>query len=255
MSSAVEQREGLTILPFAPGDLGLYAKSPDADGHVVPTTAAEALAATGALAVLDGPMFELCGAVSGATQVEQYRNATCAKLQALHIDPRRGLRTVGVPSTDGWGGVLSIESGHPVASLAMNRAQFLQTLDLDVAVQLRPTLVADGDALSQSTAGSNTTAEWRAACGILADSRLAFAIGVFSMQEFANRLARAGFGRAWYTDGGGSTRIELADGTHFGASENRRVASWLTVNRGSSLGSALLLGAGMLAAYWLWKRR
>ena len=252
----IDHRAGLTIYPFAPSELGLYAKSPDADGRVVPSTAAEAIAATGARAVLDGPMFELCGTVTGATQIEQYRTATCAKLQALHYDRARGLNVVGVPSTAGNGLVLlATETGTIEVDPSTNRTQVAQTLDLRVAVQLRPWMVRGGRALGQSTAGSNGSAEWRAALGQLADGQLALAIGAYAMQDFANRLVAAGFVEAGYTDGGGSTRIELASGEHYGAGENRRVASWITVGGGMG-GGALLAGAAVAAAaYWLWRRR
>lgn len=254
--AAVATRAGLTVLPFAADELGLYAKPLNADGSVAPLTAVEALADSGARAVLDGPMFELCGPVAGATQVEQYQRATCAKLQYLHLDAGRGLSFAGAPSTLGRGRVLAVTAaGAPLWLSAGDRADAARTLDLRVAVQLYPTMVAGGAAAPQSTAGSNGSAEWRAAIGVLDDGGLAFAVGAFSMADFAARLVRAGFVDAGYTDGGGSTRIELASGERFGAAENRRVASWITVGAGGGLGGGLLVGLAAVAAYWWWARR
>lgn len=241
--------EGLSVLPFSPSEFGLYAQPLNADGSVAPHTAAEALAASGASAVLDGPMFHLCGGQSG------YRTASCAKLDYLHFDPAAGLDFAGSPSTAGEGGVVIVtSSGTAEALAARERQNVRRTFDLRVGVQLYPWLVARGEPAPQSTAGSNGNAEWRAALGILRDGRMAFAVGAYSMPDFAARLARAGFVSAGYTDGGGSTRLQLADGTYRGAGEDRRVASWMTVGAGGGVSGKLLVAAAVAGVVWWWMR-
>lgn len=124
----------------------------------------------------------------------------------------------------------------------------------DVAVQLYPSLVRNG----QNIASRSTDAErtWRAALVMLDKKTLAFAIGQrVSMYEFAEALIAAGARDAGYTDGGGSTSLwSKANATRFGSAENRAVPSWLVAHEVATFPIVpIVAGVGaLLAALTAW---
>ena len=211
------QREpsGLTWVAFPAAQFGIFSAPRTAPGarpsDRAPTTAAEALEASGALAVLDGPMFERC---EGRT----YAASTCADLDYLHRAP--GLSDPGEHPTRGatlsaWKGGASIAPGAQVDP----RAQ--------VAVQLYPALLLDGRNVATDD-GTNTDRVWRAGVGLHPRLGVVFAVmPSATMRGFAEALRALGVVSAGYTDGGGSASLLVRGLERVGSSENRRVASWL----------------------------
>lgn len=258
MSTPLQTVEGLHLLAFDPRDLGLYAAALNADGSVMPTTAADALAASGASVVIDGPKFEICsGQPAGSNQVERYRLSGCDKLSYLHHDPAHGLTFAGASATLHRGAVLAVMNDGSVQFVAASDRASVATADVRVAVQGDPVLVVNGVAQAMVHTDSNDSIVWRVAVGVMRDGQLAFALGQATLGAFAQKLVAAGFVNAIYTDGGGSASMLLADGTRIGASENRRVASWLTVGAAGGSDATPLIVAGLIAAgvlYWATKR-
>lgn len=181
-------------------------------GVVKPLTAQEALAQSGARAVLDGPMFKIVG--EGG-----YASARAFRLD-YRVQSEVGTEDGG-DATNARGITLSIVEGvaivrggddpHPAAR---------------VAVQLYPTLVRNGKTVASRELNREHT--WRAGVAVLSDGRIALAVAPGTMRGFAGALReQLGAVDAGYGDGGGSTRLLLDDGRVFGSRENRRVASWL----------------------------
>ena len=214
---------GLTLVAFPPSAFGLYlAPHATQSGHTVPGRAAEALAADPRLvAALDGPMFGLCGGGG-------YPTATCADLDYLHYDPDAGINDPGEDPTKG----VTIGADRLLGRALVATGGRVPP-GARVAVQLYPALVRQGQIVTSATV--NPDHVWRAGLAILADGRLAFATLIGSMDEFARALVAAGAREAGYTDGGGSTRLEIAGEGFVGDRENRRVASFLVVRRPAEL--------------------
>lgn len=148
-----------------------------------------------AVALLDGPMFELPG---GGTN---YATATAGRLLYRLLDRRRGInRSSRYP-----------DRGATLSVMADGRASMLpgarELEGASVAVQGYPSLLLDGAV--QRTSDRDTTG--RAALCLLADGRVGFAVARCSMPEFAEvlRASPAGVRGAVYTDGGGSTTLAL----------------------------------------------
>lgn len=244
---------GLTIVRFDPSRLGLWTRPKALVGQVVPSSASEALVATDAEWVLDGTMFNLCDAPPGATEAQRYAASQCARPRFGLYDAARGI---------------DIPSGAPAEGLTIGSYGDGSSFVVDgytkpdgarVAVQLFPALVRGGNIVASGSV--DTTAEWRAALASMNDGTLALAVAPASMLGFASALKAAGVRDAGYTDGGGSARLASASAVH-GASENRRVAFWITVNSEGSLlpiaalGAAGAVGAGIfrwLTGRWPWE--
>lgn len=209
----VFQSNGLTLAAFDPASLGILAL-PDPNGTVLPIAPGEVLHyAPNADAALDGPMFDTCGGAD-------YASAECDVPLFLQYDTQRNVSLPG--QRPGVGVLIAVVNGAAMAS------RTIQVPDgASVAVQLYPALVDRGNPVSPS----DSTAEQRAALALLDDGRLAFAIGAMSMPAFAQALIDAGAIYAGYTDGGGSTHLVTPDRVR-GASEQRRVASWLVAEGG-----------------------
>lgn len=240
----LQRTNGLAIHAFPASQLGVYA--PELHGSytpnaVVPQRAQDALAATGALAVLDGPMFTVCGTRAGASG-DEYERASCARPDFLLYDGTASA-PVNLPSrrtSDGM--TLSVLRGGTVAVSAGARPA-PQAL---VAVQLYPELVRGGRNMANPARDTDRTQ--RAALGTLADGTLVFVVSdPMGMYEFARRLVAFGVKEAGYTDGGGSGRIATRAGEVAGNSKNRPVAAWL-LDRGPSGTSA---GAQSSAGAWI----
>lgn len=235
----VFQSQGLTLAAFDPLQLGIVVH-PRSDGNVIPMSGREVVASNAdVIAALDGPMFETCDSRSYAT-------SQCADLDYEHIDRRSGISYASDPDKITRGIAISVmPDGSAVSSLGGDAPN-----GAIVSVQLYPALVFDGAPQAVSSSGSNDSILWRAALVVLADGRMAFAVGRFSMSGFASALVQVGAIIAGYTDGGGSA-LMLADGNAFGSTENRRVASWLVVRKRSSIQStsalSYLIGLGLIA--------
>lgn len=205
------QQGPLTAWVFPASSLSAWGKRAP-DGTLVPSRASEALAANPrARAVLDGSMFSLCS--SGG-----YARADCADLDYLLRG--EGVSDGGENPTDG----LTISVTPAGTARVLPGAAVVD--GARVAVQLYPTLVRDG-AVIVSNRDNNADRVWRAALGVMADGRLVFAIMVADMQTFARALIAFGVRDAGYTDGGGSASLAVRGDQRYGASEDRRVASWL----------------------------
>lgn len=240
MAEVVVFQDGnLTLAAFDPIQLGIVVNPRD-DGNVFPMTGREVVAGhPDVVAALDGPMFETCDGRS-------YASSQCADLDYEHVDRRAGIAFDADPDKVTRGIVISVLSDGTATS-SLGGASDADAL---VSIQLYPALVFNGAPQAVSSSGSNDSVLWRAALAVLSDGRMAFAVGRFSMQGFAEALARAGAVIAGYTDGGGSALL-LADGNAFGSTENRRVASWLVVRKRSTVESSsalgYLLGIGAIA--------
>jgi hypothetical protein len=209
VSVEIIQQGGLTIAAFDPSWLRLYAP-PYGPGQTVPTGPSDVLAATGAQAALNGPMFD---------GVPSDSNATYDVIDFLHYDPAGGISLPGRNPNEGvtiWtdGTVAYASPGGQVPSNAV------------VAIQTYPTLVQGGASMVDTSVPSNGTAEWRAAIAILADGRVALAVGAMTMGQLAAALIAAGATDAGYTDGSYSTALATPGGTT-GPTPHRAVASWI----------------------------
>lgn len=239
MSVGLDPVNGLWLAAFPPAWLGAWAR-PIGNGRTTPSTAGEALAATGADAVLDGAMFERCDAHALAgTDAQRYAASQCASLRFGLRDAASGLS---IPPRDPHAGMTiavanGVASAHDGAAMP-DGATF--------AAQLYPPLVRGGHVVASDAPAGNATEEWRAALAIMDDGRCAFAVGAMDMVAFARALRDAGATQAGYTDGGGSARLAMP-AAYKGASENRRVAAWLTA-RAPDESAGLLFSAGVVAA-------
>lgn len=222
---------GVRIAAFDASRLGVWSAPLDASS-ASPYGPADALTLSGADVVLDGPMFSICGG-------DSYADATCASVRFEQYDAGRGSSFAG--SSGGQGLTIAVVDGQAVVSDGASIPQ-----GASVAVQLYPPLVRAGSVVASNT-GSNADAEQRAALCVLSDGRVAFAVGAMDMVSFAAILASAGATDAGYTDGGGSAALWLSDGTHYGASEQRRVATWLVAGPASGLSALVPSSIGAVA--------
>jgi len=235
---------GLKLVLFRPELLGVFTR-PVAGGYA-PLGPGEILAASGADAAINGPMFGQCEQPGLHHNNSDYAISICSRLDYLHKDaafsapgryPDRGVTLSVLPD------------GHAVFLDNANVAPGAR-----VAVQFYPPLVVDGRNVATPTL--NTGSEWRSGVALMQDGRLAFAVGTMPMHAFAAALIRAGAVGAAYTDGGGSSALVTAAATA-GSSEHRRVASWLIVRKPArnivvpvllGLAGAALMGKAILTA-------
>lgn len=237
----IERVGALSILRFVPRRLDVFAPS-IGGGRTKPTTADEALA-SGAVAVLDGPMFSRCDSGLSGTDAQRYAASQCSRVDYLLIGTDAAVNST-YPSQ---GATFSVVGDEVVV-----REGASPVTGARAVVQGYPHIVSDSETLSNPARDTDRT--WRAALALMNDGTLAFTIQQSSMHDFARALVAAGALEAVYTDGGGSGRLATSDGQVVGASENRRVGSWLVVRSESSssglaaaTGVALLLGAAWLA--------
>lgn len=241
------QYNGLTILLFPASMLSVYAET-SGSNRASPLNYSQALAATQAEAVLDGPMFDKCD--SG----QPYSQQTCGEVLYRHYD----LSGINIPSS-------FPDRGITISVLGNGTARAARGADVaagaKVAVQLYPELVWDGEPSRVSDVDVKT----RAALAIMSDGRLAFVVAQpMTMPQFARLLAQAGAVYAGYTDGGGSASMATND-YYAGSTEHRRVVTWLfakmressvvtavRASPGSSAAIALVIGG--LITYAVWKR-
>lgn len=223
----------LATVTFPPTSLGVYAVPLGAPGQLRPLTGAEALQGSGAQAVLNGAMFSYC---SGA--VHDYARTTCE--QALYLARDTTHRALDVPTRKPDDGVTLAVEGGVVRAYRGGQAP----AEAKVALQLYPSLVEDGRNVARAEV--NTDNARRAAVAVLRDGSVMFAVGRGTMRAFAQELVDAGAAWAGYTDGGGSTRLQRADGTWSGDPENRRVPVWYTAEVPASRGPS-----GVSIAVWL----
>lgn len=223
------------LLPFQPSQLHLgVLKVPGSARMAVPQTALGALQQSpGALAVVDGPMFDICDG-----QPDAYASYQCGLLLYRYLDKSRG---IDAPSQRTDRGVTISVMGD--RAFALPRDQVVP--GASVAVQLYPPLLLNGQVVTNPDL--NQTAEWRTGLVVLSDGRLAFVAGAMALDPFARALRAAGAVHGGYLDGGGSGKMVLADGTRIGASEDRRVPSWLVVMPVAGTGTGTLVVGGLLA--------
>lgn len=235
---------GLQLVLFAPSELGVYTKP--VRGGFAPISPATVLRDSGAQAALNGPMFGVCGGQDIPAGNAGYAVSMCDTLEYRHVDRNRSLDARGIHPMRGL--TLSVHDGQATA-LSNDWARNDNGDGPDVAVQTYPTLVVDGASVA---AGSpNVDRVWRSALALMNDGRMAFAVGLMPMPQFAQALAEAGARAAGYTDGGGSSRIQTATEA-FGSTEGRPVPSWLVVRpASSSLGKWLAAGAVVATTLWL----
>lgn len=224
---------GVHLVTFDASRLGVWSDPIDA-GSAVPHTPGEALSLSGADAVLDGPMFANC---SSST----YAGSSCAVVRFEQYDAGRGTSFTGSSSGDGL--TIALVDGRAVASDGASIPE-----GASVAIQCYPALVRNGQVVASNGPGTNGNAEQRAAVCIMSDGRVALATGAMDMVSFATVLAAVGAVDAGYTDGGGSTALWLSDGQRFGASEQRKVATWVVAGPASDLASLVPSGVGGWAA-------
>lgn len=216
---------GVTFAAFAASRLGIWSDPIPGTADAVPHSPAEALAASGADVILDGPMFANCNG-------GDYASSQCAVVRFQQIDLSSGMSFGTESQSEGI--TIAVVNGTAVAA---DGAQVPP--GASVAIQCYPTLVRAGRNVADNNAGTNATAEMRAGVGILSDGRIVFAAGAVSMSGLASALIAAGAVEAGYTDGGGSTAMWLSDGQRYGASEHRRVATWIIARPETVLGSLM----------------
>jgi len=198
----------LTFLMFEPSMLSLYVDSLGGS-TAKPHRYTEALATTGADAVMDGPMFH---------EPSSYSTYTSGQLHFRHFDLRTGVN-VG-SSYPSQGMTISV---LPNGSVRVANGDSVDP-EARVAIQLYPALVRDGHPVTVQPG----TISARAALAVMADGRMAFVVSSpMLMTAFVRSLVTAGVMNAGYTDGGGSTSLADSAGTYAGSSEHRRVLSWL----------------------------
>lgn len=243
----IERVGSLSLLRFDPSRLDVF--SPSLGGNrSKPTTAQEALA-SGAVAVLDGPMFSRCDSAGlSGTDAERYAQSQCSRVEYALLGSEVSVASL-YPSN---GATFSVVEGRAVVLPDAQVAEGAR-----VAVQGYPWIVREGRNVASQERDTDRT--WRAALVLLDSGELAFAIMQASMYAFAAALVAAGAREAVYTDGGGSGRLETADGQRVGSNENRRMGAWLVVRAAEGAvggsGGLLLLGAALLGAAWLAMRR
>lgn len=240
---------GLTLLLFPASRLGVFAAPAGGAGQFTPISPGVVLQLSGGVAALNGPMFSNCpGQSLPGDNAGSYARSTCSNLSSstgtgviryVHLDTKRGL-AIGGGSASGI--TIAVVGGRAVA---MHGGAVPS--GATVAIQGFPPLVWGG--ANVTTRSLNLGNEWRSGLAIMADGRLALAIGVMSIPAFADALIAAGAQYALYTDGGGSTSLVLPDGTRKGAGEGRRVGSWIVVDREPTIGFGQILGGSNAKKY------
>jgi hypothetical protein len=199
--------------------------APQAFGPKTMAQARDGAAGIAPLALVDGPMFSVCGAENerraGETDAQRYRRYTCGRPDYRLLDTARGIDVAGRFPTRGAtfsvmaNGAVSVASGNVVAPGAA------------VAVQGYPPLVRDGVNVA-SNVGPNAERNWRVALCLAPDGNLAFAAGSEDMVSFGVDLRAAGFRQAVYLDGGGTARVlRVQSGAFIGSTEDRRAPLWI----------------------------
>lgn len=199
-----------------------------------PCTARDALESVrGARAALDGVMFENCD-----PHGRPYASSSCGDPEYLLFDAARGLFE---PSErPDRGGTVSVvgDSAVVLDGDAVARGA-------SAAVQGYPTLVRRGVARGFGDDRSRQRV-WRAGFGV-ARGMVLLAIADMSLGDFAAWGRSLGADDFFYTDGGGSGRLEWSDGRWVGAAENRRVPSFLLWQPSSDLRFGAAAAAAGLA--------
>lgn len=221
MDNGISQIGSLTVYAFDASLLGVFGQPASVAGRFVPIGPDDVLTASGASAALDGVQFDTCDSAPYAT-------SQCGVPVFMVYDSARGVSVAGSHPNEGM--TISVANGQAVAMSGSQMAAGAQ-----VAVQLWPSLVSGGQVVV-SNSGTNATAERRAALAIISPNQLAFVVGAANMVDFANAIAALGATDAGYTDGGGSTSL-VTQGGFFGASEHRRVPTWLIASSGGLSGA------------------
>lgn len=180
----------ITAVLIPPSWLGLELDLSGLDGSN-PEKAIDIINRIHPVALLDGPMFSVPGG-------EGYGTYGLANLKYRYLDRGRG---IDVPSEfPSRGGTVSVVNGQ-----AFYKNGDAIENGATLAIQGYPSIVENGRNVASTRNDTNTTG--RSAVGIFRDGRIAFAVGTFSMREFANRLIQIGILNAAYTDGGSSTAL------------------------------------------------
>lgn len=204
-----------------------------------PVTASQALASSpGARVALDGVMFDNCDPAGRG-----YAASSCGDPDYLLFDARRGVyEPSGHPER---GGTISVVGDRCVVSDGASVAR-----GASVAVQAYPTLVRGGEVRSFGDERSRQRV-WRAAVGSTrGGGRVLLAVALMPLGDFASWCADVGGEDVFYTDGGGSCRMQWPDGEWVGSAEDRRVPSFLLWEeprlgaREASVAAALLIAVG-----------
>ncbi len=140
----------LTLIEFPPDMLGLYVQ-PAGPDQGVPLTADQVLRANpSVVALLNGPMFDLCPG-----QPDDYGAYTCGRFRYLHADAGAGVLAPGTNPSSGL--TIAVVNGQGLA--------FPGAADppgATFALQLYPALVAGGAVQPVSTGGTSlpTGVQW-----------------------------------------------------------------------------------------------
>lgn len=234
----IQQANGLSYVVFSPEQLGLYFSEANASGQLARSRANEVLALPGVLAVLDGPMFTDCSSTGHCTRPARQScspgHCNAVLLDYLYLDRRGGEFYEGRHPNRGM--TLSVDAdGHTYAMHGGSAAG-----NPVVAVQLYPELIWDGRNVASTSVDTSTV--WRAALGVLPGGKMVLAISRAPMHAFAEKLRALGVTYAGYTDGGGSTSLQLIGQPRIGSTEDRAVASWIVIRKpapSSTQGSSL----------------
>lgn len=247
----IEQRTiaGLKYAIFQPSQLGLYAHA--VTGGFLPVSPDEILGLTNAEAAINGPMFDVCsGQDLPPGNAQRYASSMCDRLSYKHRDPAIGLNA---PGTNLFAGMTFSTTPRGVSVLPGSEVP----PDAKVSIQTFPVLLQDG-VNRASTSEVNNHSEYRSAIALMPDGRLAFVAGTGTLHGFADAIAQSGVKFAGYTDGGGSTHLVTAGGK-YGASEPRKVPSWLIVRPASVAPTGRIAAAlGLIVVSigaWLWGRK
>jgi hypothetical protein len=230
---------GIRLAIFQPSRLGIVVAPTSNPGRTVPIRGVGALALDHSAALAaNGPMFDNCSGQNLPPGNASYARSHCSILQYRAFDRSRDINAPGVPAKSLDGMTISVVGGRALATAAN-----LVPAGASVAVQLYPALLSNGHVLA--TADRDTERVYRAGLFIMADGRLGLAMGPgLSMLSFANAAKLNGAVTGGYLDGGGSARWALRDGTWYGASEDRPVASWIVI-RDNSISAETLLGLAL----------
>lgn len=221
VAPGLSQVGGLTVYAFSPSQFDVFAQP--VSGGFVPVAPSDILAASGAVAALNGPEFFNCSGQDLPPGNAAYAVSQCGYPQFLVQGS--SIAHPGSRPTEGHtlsvvGGSISIAEGaQPVPGAS-------------VAVQLWPPLVIDSQIVA-SNVGGNATVERRAALAVFPGNTLAFIVGVGDMFSFAAAIQALGATFAGYTDGGGSAALVP------GPSGTRPVPTWLIVRGGGGMGPIL----------------
>lgn len=227
---------GIRLALFQPSRLGIVVAPTSNPGQTIPIRGIGALALDhAALLVANGPMFDNCSGQNLPPGNASYAHSHCSILRFRATDRSRDLNAPGAARVSLNGMTISVVGGRAVATVAN-----IVPAGATVSVQLCPPLLSNGHVLA--TPDRDTDHVYRAGLFIMADGRLGLAMGPgLSMLSFTNAARLNGAVTGGYLDGGGSARWALRDGTWYGASEDRPVASWIVI-RDNSISAETLLG-------------